>query len=207
MHKPHVWADTQGSIVHQLEIGIYYFLPLGQNGNNILSSELLGQQNCIVPHTEELVMCLNGTTMWYNKNQEYDMRQDETWGIHTCVTTNCIRLRKSVNRPKHVPVPCACFLSSLPPLSPFFPLIFNKQKKYRRKWKPLTREENCWCLQDRSWAAVRAVALLLLMLFPRLTPPCKLQLWAGGSACSCVLCEGERPLLASSAFFRVQLKT
>lgn len=85
MHKPHVWADTQGSIVHQLKIGIYYFLPLGQNGNNLLSSELLGQQNCIVPHTEELVMCLNGRTMWYNKNQEYDMRQDETWGIHTCV--------------------------------------------------------------------------------------------------------------------------
>lgn len=77
----------------------------------------------------------------------------------------------------------------------FFPLIFNKcWKKYRTKWKAPTRGENCWCLQDLSWAVVRAVALPLLMIFPRLTPACKLQLRAGGSACSwgmaslCTLC-------------------
>lgn len=140
-----------------------------------------------------------GRTVQYNRDLGYKMELDETGDrrhtypydfklchireISACATTKSI-----------------CFTFFV--FSPWS--LINIVKRYRTKGKTPTREENCWCLQDRSWTAVRAVALPLLMLFPRLTPPCKPQLWAGGSACSCV---GEWLRFLSSAFFHVQLKT
>lgn len=105
------------------------------------------------------------------------------------MTSNCVRLRDSVHTSLHV-LELYTFVSSFSPWS-----LINVGEKYRSKLKTQIRGENCWCLHGLSWTAVRAVDLPLMMLFPRLTPPCKLQLQAGGMcpprramASLCVLC-------------------